>query len=183
MIVYVFTMWECLYYKWSCSAHMDMFCVYCGTLLPLCLSHLCTTWLPLVSYYTYQLVVAWILKLAKATAQTMDNQRSVSDVAKLQAIGLAAIAITEAVSKNADSKLTVNELEEVAKLLSYHGLPLHQMLECQVVVATIFSKLKSRWVQICNNVCVILLLLILWPNIYCSQRHPVYFEQIYSSAF
>lgn len=89
-------------------------------------------------------MVAWILKLAKATAQTMDNQRSVSDVAKLQAIGLAAIAITEAVTKNADSKLTVNELEEVAKLLSYHGLPLHQMLECQVVVATIFSKLKSR---------------------------------------
>lgn len=93
---------------------------------------------------TYQLVVAWIIDLAvRETAKL--NQQSVSDVARLQAMGLVAIAISEAVlPKGADSKLSVDELEDVATLLSYCGLPLNHVLECQEVVCKIFLTMKSR---------------------------------------
>ena len=98
-----------------------------------------TTCLTFVSICTYQLVVAWILKLARATTQPMVNQEPVSYVAKLQTIGLAAITITEAVlPRGAKSKLTADELGDVAELLSYQGLPLHQIFECQAIVSTNF---------------------------------------------
>lgn len=86
------------------------------------------------------------MKLAKREeAYVMDNQQSVSDVAKLQAIGLVAITISEAVpSKGANVKFTARELDDVAKLLSYHGLPLKHILECQEVVCKTISTLGTK---------------------------------------
>ena len=94
----------------------------------------------------YQLVMEWILELAKRErAYFMDDQQSVSDVAKLQAIGLIAIAISEAVlPKGTNVKFTANELDDVAKLLSYHGLPLKHILECQEVVCKTISTLRTK---------------------------------------
>ena len=88
----------------------------------------------------------WILKLAKRErAYFMDNQQSISDVAKLQAIGLVAITISEAVlRKGANVKFTAHELDDVAKLLSYHGLPLKHILECQEVVCKTISTLEAK---------------------------------------
>lgn len=91
-------------------------------------------------------MVAWIIDLAvREAAKPMVNQQSASDVARLQAMGLVAIAISEAVlPKGVDSKLSIEELEDVATLLSYHGLPMNHVLECQEVVCKIFSTIKSR---------------------------------------
>ena len=116
------------------------------SMLPCC-SYVCiTTWFSFVPKCTYQLVMEWILKLAKRErAYFSDYQQSVSDVAKLQAIGLVAIAISEAVlPKGTSVKFTANELDDVAKLLSYHGLPLKHILECQEVVCKTISTLGTK---------------------------------------
>ena len=86
------------------------------------------------------------MKLAKRErADVLDYQQSVSDVAKLQAIGLVAIVISEAVlPKGTNVKITANELDDVAKLLSYHGLPLKHILECQEVVCKTISTLETK---------------------------------------
>lgn len=82
--------------------------------------------------------------MARATIQPMVDQQPVSYVAKLQTIGLAGITITEAVlPPDAKSKLTADCLGDVAELLSYQGLPLHQIFECQAIVSTNFSKLRN----------------------------------------
>lgn len=90
-------------------------------------------------------MVAWILKLAPREAAQHLNELSVSEVAKLQAIGLVAIAIAEAVlPKGANSKLTADELGEVAKLLSYRSMPPDRILECQEVICKRFSTGKCK---------------------------------------
>ena len=89
------------------------------------------------------MVIQWILNFAKTMAPL--NQPSVSDVAKLQATGVVAIAITEAVlPKDAYSKLTTCELGDVAELFSYHCMPLDRILECQAVVWKRFSTGKCK---------------------------------------
>ena len=110
-------------------------------------SRMCvTTWFSFLPKCTYQLVMKWILKLAKREREyVMDYQHSVSDVAKLQAIGLVAITIFEAVrSKGTNVEFSVNDLDDVAKLLSYHGLPLKHILECQEVVCKTISTLETK---------------------------------------
>ena len=88
----------------------------------------------------------WILKLAKRErAFVMDYQQSVSNVAKLQAIGLVAITTSEAVlPKGCNIKFTAHELDDVAQLLSYHGLPLKHILECQKVICKTISTLMTK---------------------------------------
>lgn len=95
---------------------------------------------------TFQLVVEWILKLAETERQTTQlNQQSVPEVAKLQATGLVAIAITEAVlPQDAQSKLTFEEVGDIAKLLSYRRLSLSRILECQTAVCKLFSTGKCK---------------------------------------
>lgn len=89
----------------------------------------------------FQMVVQWTLNLTKTIRGVAQlNQHSVSAIAKLQATGLIGIAVSEAVlPRDAFSKLTANEVGEVAKLLSYHGMTLSKMLECQEIVCKLFS--------------------------------------------
>ena len=127
---------ELAVYTWICK------CQCCFVASYVCI----TTWFSFLPKCTYKLVMKWILKLAKREREyVMDDQQSVSDVAKLQVIGLVAITILEAVlSKGANVKFFVNDLDDVAKLLSYHGLPLKHILECQEVVFKTISTLETK---------------------------------------
>ena len=88
----------------------------------------------------------WILKFTKTDktiAQLSDYE--VSGVAMIQTAGLVAIAIPETVrAEGSFSKLTSNVAGEVAKLLSYHSLPLNKISECQEAVCKRFSTRNCR---------------------------------------
>lgn len=89
-------------------------------------------------YFTSQFVFEWILKFTKTDRET-------AHVVRLQTAGLVAIAISDAVHpKGSYSKLHSDEVGEVAKLLSYHSMPLNRILECQQVVCKTFPTGKCR---------------------------------------
>lgn len=91
-------------------------------------------------------MIQWILKFAKTVTEvTQLNQPSVSEVVKLQAAGLVAVAVTKAVlPQSAYYELTSAEVGEVAKLLSYHCMPLQSIVECQELVCKRFCTRKCK---------------------------------------
>ena len=129
-----------------CKIELAVYTWICKCQCCLVASYVCiTTWFSFLPKCTYKLVMKWILKLAKREREyVMDNQQSISDVAKLQAIGLVAITISEAVlPKGRNVKFIAHELDD-ANLLSYHGLPLKHILECQKVVCKTISTLETK---------------------------------------
>lgn len=90
------------------------------------------------------MVVQWVLKLVKnMTEASQPNQHHVSRVEEFQVMGLLAITIIEAVlPEKAHFNLSTDEVEEVAQLLCYRGIPVDKVQECQAVVCKYFSTLR-----------------------------------------
>lgn len=83
-----------------------------------------------------QIVAKWILTVAKDIPS--------SEVAKMQSLGLVAIALLECLFTRGAASQMSQEIGELAELLSYRSMPVGKIQECQECVCNLFSSMEVK---------------------------------------